>query len=156
MGAKDYVLTINANNGQYNKSSIKVTYGKMIHLSSPKRKGYLFTGWYVGSRKKSNTFKYKYHSNVTVKARWKKIVVKEPSISKIGVTYIKINSSQANHYQVYVSKSKNFKNKRIYETTKKKLIVKKLKKGKYYIKIRAYTYDSSGKKVYSSWKKYKY
>lgn len=29
-------------------------------------------------------------------------------------------------------------------------------KGKYYIKIRAYTYDSSGKKVYSSWKRYKY
>lgn len=154
--AKDYVLTINANNGQYNKSSIKVTYGKTIHLSNPKRKGYLFTGWYVGSRKKSNTFKYKYHSNVTVKARWKKIVVKEPSISKIGAIYIKINSSQANHYQVYVSKNKNFKNKRIYETTKKKLTVKKLKKGKYYIKIRAYTYDSSGKKVYSSWKRYKY
>ncbi|MCR5544298.1 MAG: DUF6273 domain-containing protein [Eubacterium sp.] len=63
----------------------------------------------------------------------------------------------AKGYQVQYALNKKFtKSKKTKTTTKISYTIKKLKKKKtYYVRVRAYTKDSSGKKVYGKWSKVK-
>ena len=68
--------------------------------------------------------------------------------SKIKVAWKKV--SGVSGYEVYISKSKNgtyTKAMKITSSTKVSAVSKKLAKGKYYVKIRAYK-NVDGKKVY--------
>jgi uncharacterized repeat protein (TIGR02543 family) len=70
---KKFTLKFSAGKGKVSPKSKKITYGKAYgKLPTPKRKGYKFKGWYVGSKKitsKTWTLKAK---NVTATAKWKK------------------------------------------------------------------------------------
>lgn len=122
---------------------------------NPTKKGYLFGGWYNGNAK------YNFNSavtrNLTLTAKWTKVTVKTPSKptlkykkSKLTITIKKVSGAAG--YQVVYSTDKKFKKgvtKK--DITGKTLTIKKPKKNKtYYVKLKAYKKDSTGKKVYSS------
>lgn len=76
--ANNYVLTFDPNGGtipgqQTDEVSVQVTYGTAIgnvFPSNPRRDGFMFDGWYVGSKKLATTTKYKWAANKTATARW--------------------------------------------------------------------------------------
>lgn len=122
---------------------------------NPARKGYLFAGWYNGNAK------YNFNSavtrNLTLTAKWTKVTVKAPSKptlkykkSKLTITVKKVSGAAG--YQVVYSTDKKFKKKVTKkDITGKTLTIKKPKKNStYYVKVKAYKKDSTGKKVYSS------
>lgn len=124
---------------------------------APKRRGYAFQGWYLGSRKYS--FTEAVTDGLTLTAKWKKIKVAKGSLlsvksKKKGRVTLKIKKiSGADGYQILFAVNRKFrKGKKQKLTQSRSLTIKKLKKGKtYYFKVRAYRVDSSGKKVYGAY-----
>lgn len=88
--------------------------------------------------------------------------------SAVNITYLKSNdkgqatikykplkSTNTSGYQIQYSTKKNFDNSKIKTLAKKKMTIKKLKRGKkYYFKVRQYTVIE-GKKVYGVWSQVK-
>jgi hypothetical protein len=74
---------------------------------------------------------------------------------KLKVTVGKVNKAKG--YQIVIAKNSKFTKgkKTAYITTANYKTFAKLSKTKYYVKIRAYKYDSAGKKVYSKYSKIK-
>lgn len=160
-------ITYNANGGKVKQKSKTVTqnaaYGT---LASPTRKGYTFSGWYTakkGGKKITSSSIVTASKNMTLYARWKKVTVKTASIQKLTNAAgkkmtVKIKKcSGAEGYQiVYATNSKFTKGKKTVNVTKTSKDITKLKKGKtYYVKVRAYKKDSTGKKVYGKYSKVK-
>ena len=71
------------------------------------------------------------------------------------VKYSKVSGAKG--YQItYATNSKFTKGKKVVNTTKRTKTIKKLKKGKtYYVRVRAYKKDSTGRKVYGKYSKVK-
>lgn len=122
---------------------------------NPAKKGYLFAGWYNGNTKYN--FNNAVTGNLTLTAKWTRVTVKTPSKptlkykkSKLTVTIKKVSGAAG--YQVTYSTDKKFKKKVTKkDITGKTLTIKKPKKNQtYYVKVKAYKKDSTGKKVYSS------
>ncbi len=68
-----YTIKFNANKGKivYGKSSVKVKKNKKIGgMPIPVRRGYIFKGWYNGSKKIKTTSTFS--ANTTLTAKWKK------------------------------------------------------------------------------------
>ncbi len=141
----------------YVKKGDKVDRAKLPQ--TPRRIGYIFDGWYKG--KKLFNFKTPITKNITIKAKWKKPIV-APKASKISKAVNKKGrklsikfrkSSGASGYEVSYSRNHKFKSARKVKTKKTSLTLKKLKKGTYYVKVRAY---KKGKPVlYSAYSKVK-
>ncbi|MCI9003941.1 MAG: hypothetical protein HFH39_01590 [Lachnospiraceae bacterium] len=149
-------------NGGSKVSSKTVQAGKTV--SSPKtvRAKYTFVGWYKGSKKYN--FKSKVTSNLTLKAKWKKVTVATAAVKsaknnkskKCEVIVKKVSGAKG--YQLTYATDKKFKKNKKNVTVKAtgKATLSKLKKGKkYYIKVRAYKTDSKGSKVYGKYSKVK-
>lgn len=69
---------------------------------------------------------------------------------------LKFNKVSASGYEIQYSTNKKFKNKQTVRTITNNTTIKNLKKGKtYYVRVRAYRYDSEGKKVYGQWSQLK-
>ena len=85
---------------------------------------------------------YTFPSNFTVKVK--------SSDGKLTVKYKKV-SKNCKGYQIQISTSKSFFDPTTKTTTKTKLTIKKLTKGKtYYVRVRAYN-KSGSSKVYGKW-----
>ena len=71
------------------------------------------------------------------------------------VKYSKVSGAKG--YQItYATNSKFTKGKKVVNTTKRTKTIQKLKKGKtYYVRVRAYKKDSTGRKVYGKYSKVK-
>lgn len=122
------------------------------------REGYLFEGWYTAA---SGGTLVTEQTVVTLPwepvlyAHWSKVSVKRVLLQKpAGLRGKKMKAKWnkvpgADGYQYVYSYHKQFK-KAVKKTTLKNTItIKKLKKGKTcYIKVRAYRFDSTGKKIY--------
>ena len=69
------------------------------------------------------------------------------------VRYSKVSGAKG--YQItYATNSKFTKGKKVVNTTKRTKTIQKLKKGKtYYVRVRAYKKDSTGRKVYGKYSK---
>lgn len=67
------------------------------------------------------------------------------------VRYSKVSGAKG--YQItYATNSKFTKGKKVVNTTKRTKTIQKLKKGKtYYVRVRAYKKDSTGRKVYGKY-----
>lgn len=136
-------------------------YNQKITLKNPKRKGYSFRGWYADKKYKNkvSTIKKGTKKDFTLYAKWQKIKVakvnltsvKNNKASQVQVKYKKV--SVVKGYEISYSKEAKFKKQVIKKTTKQtSYTVKKLKKKKtYYVRIRAYSVDSTGKKVYGKY-----
>ena len=153
---KSYKVTYKLNKGKNN--GLNPTYvakNTKTKLYAPTRKGYTFSGWYVGKKKVTSL---KVAKKVTVTAKWTKVTVKQSKITKatgaskkLTVKFAKVKGAAG--YEVTYSTNKKFKKAATKTVTSKKTTktVKGLKKGTYYVKVRAYKTDSTGKKVYGKY-----
>ena len=159
------VSTVNfKSNGGSSVSKQYVQYNKVIKKpSNPKRSKYTFVGWYTDSKlTKAWDFNTKIKSGKTLYAKWKKISLKQAVISKvqnvsgkkIKVTVKKV--SGADGYQIQYSTKSNMKSAKTVTSSKTTTTISKLSKGKkYYVRVKAYKKDSTGKKVAGKWSKVK-
>ncbi len=160
---KTYTVKFDTGGGS-KVSAQQVTAGKKVKKpSNPKRKKYTFEGWYTSKKYKTKwNFGKKVTKNMTLYAKWKKVSVKQVTISKVTnvsgkkmkVTLKKVSGAKG--YEIrYATNSKMKSSRRVTATSTGKTI-KNLKKGKtYYVQARAYKKDSRGNKVYGSWSKKK-
>ena len=159
------MYTVNfKSNGGSSVSKQYVQYNKVIKKpSNPKRSKYTFAGWYTDSKlTKAWDFNTKIKSGKTLYAKWKKISLKKAVISKvqnvsgkkIKVTVKKV--SGADGYQIQYSTKSNMKSAKTVTSSKTTTTISKLSKGKkYYVRVKAYKKDSTGKKVAGKWSKVK-
>ena len=166
LSQKKYKITYKLNKGKNNKKNPKTyTSAKKVVLKKPTRKGYAFKGWYTNSNytKKITSIKKGSKKNYTVYAKWSKVKVKKTTGLKVTntkgknlvVKYSKVSGAKG--YQItYATNSKFTKGKKVVNTTKRTKTIQKLKKGKtYYVRVRAYKKDSTGRKVYGKYSKVK-
>ncbi|MCI9004133.1 MAG: hypothetical protein HFH39_02605 [Lachnospiraceae bacterium] len=154
-------ITFQANGGRQLKEKTKAVVhgGKYGRLPRPVRRNYNFAGWYT---KKSGGRKITHYSTVDLKentalyAKWKKVTVKRAEMvscrnvkkKKAVIKYKKVAAAKG--YEIVYSTDKKFrKGKRAVLTSSVNTTLSQLSKGrKYYIKVRAYKIDSTGRKVY--------
>ena len=163
-----YKITYKLNKGKNNASNPSTYYGKKVTLKNPSRKGYAFAGWYTDAKfkKKITSISSSAKSDYILYAKWTKVKVAKASLTsaknskskQILLKYKKVSGAKG--YEISYSTDKKFKKAVTKKNTAKtSYIISKLKKGKiYYVRIRAYKMDSTGKKVYgkySSMKKVK-
>ncbi len=164
--ANKYKITYDTNGGKKLKANIKtVTYDEEYGtLPTPKRSKYIFQGWYdaksKGTKITSKTI-VKITKDTTIYAHWKKVAkpakvkkltLKNSAKKTMQVSFKKVKG--ADGYQITYSAGKKFpkKSTKSVSVTKVKKAVKNLKKGKtYYVKVRAYKKDSTGKKIYGAY-----
>ena len=162
LSQKKYKITYKLNKGKNNKKNPKTyTSAKKVVLKKPTRKGYAFKGWYTDRKctKKITSIKKGSKKNYTVYAKWSKVKVKKTTGLKVTntkgknlvVKYFKVSGAKG--YQItYATNSKFTKGKKVVNTTKRTKTIQKLKKGKtYYVRVRAYKKDSTGRKVYGKY-----
>lgn len=158
--ANKYKVNFNPNNGKTSKKYIEATYdSKFGTLPTATRRYYKFAGWYTSAgRKITASTKNTYANDITITAKWTKVSVAKGGIVKLNSPKkktIKINikkSAGVNGYVIEYSTKKNMKGAKIINTTKTSKTIGKLKSGKkYYIKIRAFKKDSTGKRVYGKY-----
>ena len=155
-----YKITYKLGKGKNNDQNPEYYYNQKINLKAASKKGYAFKGWYTDSKytKKITTIAKNSKKNITVYAKWEKVVVKKGAVKKVTalsgkkakVTLQKV--SGADGYEIVYSTDKKFKKNVKKETvTGTSKTLSKLSKGKtYYVKVRAYKKDSTGAKVYGS------
>lgn len=127
---------------------------KIKEPKAPKKKGYLFAGWYNGSKKYN--FNTKIRSNLTLKAKWTKVTVGKAVIKRLsnplsGRVDVELNDLKWNKgYEVQYSYSSNFKNKHTVSKSMKYVVFYGTKNKTVYIRARAYKFDSVGNKIYGA------
>lgn len=159
-----YIVAFNANGG---KSLSRKTMTLLMDdtlgiLPKVQRKNYIFKGWYT---QKSNGDKVSsvtvLNESTTLYAQWtrvakpskvKMLTLKSTKKGQLKVAYKKINGAKG--YEIAYSANKNFKSaatKKVVTASNKKTLTK-LKTGKkYYVRVRAYKMDSTGKKIYGAY-----
>lgn len=162
---KNYSIKYVLNKGKNNKSNPTIYYSvsDTIKLKSPTRKGYDFKGWYLDKKykKKITAIKKGTSGNKTLYARWVKTKISTPKSvkatagkKKLTVKYKSIKGAKG--YVIKYSLKKSMKSSKSVTVKSNKYTIKKLKaKKKYYIQVRSYKLDSTGKRVYSKWSKVK-
>jgi len=159
-------VTFDGNKGKTAEFSRTMTFGSQYgKLPNAIRKGYSFAGWYTqpkGGTKVTSSMIFAVTNDQTLYAHWKKVTVKKAaikSVNRLSGKKMKVTvkaTSGAKGYQVIIATNSKFtKNKKILTGTSKIKTFKKLKKAKYYVKVRAYKLDSTGKKVYGAYSKVK-
>lgn len=124
------------------------------------KKGYTLTGYKNKATGATYNFNSAVNSNLTLVAQYTKTKapakpkiksVKSPKKKRIKVT-LKAKVKNAVGYQVQYSTKKTMKKSKTTTTTKKTCTIKKLKSGSLvYVRVRAYTLDSAGNKVYGKY-----
>ena len=160
------VITYQLNGGTNHKNNpIKVKKkGVSVVLNAPSKAKYTFAGWYTDAKytNKITAVGNTSLSFLTLYAKWKKVTVKQAVFSyakKNGASSIlvkvKKESGVAGFEYVY-AKDWYFKRKyRLHTKKNPKTLSKLTKKKTYYIKVRAYKLDSTGKKVYGIYSRIK-
>ena len=117
-----YKITYKLGKGKNNDQNPEYYYNQKVNLKAASKKGYAFKGWYTDSKytKKITTIAKNSKKNITVYAKWEKVVMKKGAVKKETVTGTSKTLSK-------LSIGKN-----------------------YYVKVRAYKKDSTGAKVYGS------
>lgn len=152
---ESFLVTLDTGTGK--TSVLEITDGDKMAppASKPAKRGYTFLGWYHGTEKYD--FSSPVKSNLTLTAKWKKVVVKKTKIvskkengKKITVSIKKITGAAG--YQAKAATSKNLKKNSVSVSGQSnKLIFKKWSNKKCYVRVRAYKLDSMNKRVYGKW-----
>lgn len=161
-----YIVEFNANGGTRlsRKTMTLLNDDNLGILPKVQRKNYIFNGWYTqkngGAKVSSSTV---LNAGTTLFAQWTKVdkpsKVKTPSLKskkagQLAVSFKKIAGAKG--YEIAYSTNKKFPSsstKQVVLAFAKKTL-KKLKSGKkYYVRVRAYKVDSTGKKIYGAYSK---
>lgn len=78
--AHTYVISFDANGGSCNINSLSVDYNSDFVLPNAERNGYNFIGWFNSKDEKINDGKWKYLTDVSVKAKW--------SLNTYSISYV--------------------------------------------------------------------
>jgi len=153
-----YKVTYKLNGGK-NRSENLTYYKSKLNLSKPTKKGYIFKGWYTNknfSSKSKVTSLSK--TDKTVYAKWAKVSVGKCKALKLSQEYKSriyadwTGISEADGYVVKYSQNKNFSNAKTKTVKKSNAALWNLSNKKtYYVKVKAYKTDSTGKKIYGSY-----
>ncbi|MFR2774236.1 MAG: InlB B-repeat-containing protein [Anaerostipes sp.] len=153
-----YSVTYYLNGGSNSRSNPSAYYNRTVTLKNPTRRGYIFAGWYRDRTYKSRVRSFS-RGNQTVYAKWSKVTTRKvrrlsvrPQRSrKMKVSYSPVK--YANGYQLVYSTNKKFKGKttKVIYTRSRSKLVKKLRKKTYYVRVRAYRYDSTKRKITGRW-----
>lgn len=161
--AKQYKITFDANGGKISTKRKYVTYGEEYGtLPTPKKNKFVFDGWYTkkkGGEVITEESILECASNQKLYAHWTKVNVTKTTLKSAKCKKNKINVNikavkGASGYEISYSTDKKFSKKNTKTTSLKSVTatLKGIKKGKtYYVKVRAYTTDSSNKKVFGSY-----
>ena len=152
-----YTITYYLNSGKNACANPSVYYNQAVSLKNPTRKGYLFLGWYTDSKYKTKitSIKKGTKKNYTLYAHWKKVsvsqvknvCVKNSSSRAMTVSYSKL--SGVGGYQIVYDTNSKFTTKKWVGRVGLSKTITGLKKGKkYYVKVRAFITDSTGKRIY--------
>lgn len=150
-----YTIKYHLNGGINHKDNPTSYWNEKISLKSPSRAGYIFQGWYSDKTftKRVTSFKLK---DRTLYAKWEKISLSKPTDvtvkvnSKTSATVSCKKQDSVTGYQFIYSTRSDLKNgKKV--NSKSSQINLNLKKGTYYVRIRSYKVDSTGKRVYSAY-----
>lgn len=155
-----YSISYQMKGGKNNTKNPKTYSEKGSKLYEPSRKGYSFGGWYLDSdyKNKIDEIAAGTQGNLTLYAKWKKVIVAKTTLKsvknnaskKLKIRIKKVSGAKG--YQISYAQNKKFKNARTVTTAKTTYSINKLKKGRtYYVKVRAYKYDSARKKVYGTY-----
>lgn len=155
--AQSYSIKYQMQGGKNNAKNPTTYSAQGTKLYEPSRKDYSFEGWYLDNDFKNKVTEISPNTkgNLTLYAKWSKVKVakvtlksaKRSGANKIKVTFKKV--SKAKGYEISYAQNKKFKKAKNLTTGKTTYTIKKLKKGKtYYVRVRAYKYDSTKKKVY--------
>lgn len=129
--------------------------GKIKEPDNITKREYILLGWY------SNGTRYcdgeEVSSDLTLTAKWQRVSVKKTRIEsltktrkKLRITYSKITGVKG--YEIQYSKNRTFKNSVKRKTSKLTYQTTSLKRNStYYIRVRAYRFDSAGKRVFGKW-----
>ena len=156
-----YGIQYKLNGGTNSKSNPASHYNKKVKLKNPVRRNYIFKGWYTDRKykKKITAIGKSDKKNYTLYAKWEKVKAGKPKglilyNKKAGQLEVKFDKVKgAKGYEIAYAESKNFKkNKKVLQITGNGKKISRLKKKKtYYVKVRGYTLDSTGGKVYGSY-----
>lgn len=132
---------------------------KLGTLPKVKRNGYTFDGWYTAKTKGTKvSVNTKVTRNLNLYAHWTKVKVARASVKKLTnvkgrkavVTLNKVSGARG--YQIVYANNAKFKEAKGITTSKTSVTLNNLQKNKtYYVKVRAYKLDSSGRKVFGSY-----
>lgn len=163
-----YIIEFNANAGTKlsRKTMTLLNDDNLGILPKVQRENYIFNGWYTqksgGTKVSSSTV---LNAGTTLFAQWTKVdkpsKVKATSFKskKTGQLVVSFNKiTGAKGYEIAYSTNKKFPSSSTKKTVSvsPKKTLKKLKSGKkYYVRVRAYKVDSTGKKVYGAYSKAK-
>ncbi len=162
--AKTYKITFNVNGGKAIKTKNKtVTSGKTYgSLPAVKRANYTFSGWYTaksGGKKITASSKVAITKNTTLYARWKKVAkpgkAKKPTVKNTKKNTIKVTVKKvkgAEGYEIRYAKKSNMKGAKKVTSKKTSCTIKNKvlkKRSTFYVQVRAFKKDSTGKKIYS-------
>ena len=160
-----YTIHFDKNGGTGTMKRVYPKYGRNYRLPANtfKKAGYTFAGWNTRKDGKGTTYKNQCNvKNLSSKngelirfyAQWKKISLATPGKPTLGnyaagrLTVTCKEVKRADGYLIQYSTNKNMKNAKTVSTTTLKKNIYKLKKGTtYYVRVRAYKVDSTGKKV---------
>lgn len=162
-----YRITYHLHGGKNDKNNPKsyISTTPKFRLKKATRSKYLFDGWYTDAtyRNKVSSIKGADQRNIDLHAKWKKVSpakthitkIKNKKNKKIIVKWKKMKDVKG--YQLVYGTTRGLNKKVKKKTTKKtSLTIRGLKTGKtYYFKIRCYSKDSKGKKVYGKYSKVK-
>ncbi|WP_394922000.1 leucine-rich repeat protein [uncultured Robinsoniella sp.] len=152
-----------ANGGTTEKSYKNVYYNKKYgKLPTPRRAKYSFSGWYTkksGGTRITTSSRITAKKNISLYAHWKKVTVGKVSSISLKNTKSKrmtVNTkavSGAKGYLITYARNASFTRdkKSLFTSYTKKNVNKLLKNKKYYVKVRAYKLDSTGKKIYGKY-----
>lgn len=153
-----YKITYRLNGGKNHKSNPSQYDGGRVKLYNPSRKNYAFKGWYTDKKFKKKITIIKDKKNITVYAKWEKVKTGKAGIRSLkgrtgrkAVLNIK-KVSGASGYEILYGTAKNMRGAKKTTSSRTSVTLKNLKKGKtYYVKVRAYKKDSTGRKVYGAY-----
>ena len=159
-----YTITYHLNGGAFSSGTITSEYtitSSLITLPEPVRKKFLFEGWYTTGNftgKKYTSISTGSYGNVDFYAKWKSAapapvnnITLSNKLNKLTIKLKKVSGSKG--YEIKISTSKDFsKNVATYDLgTKTSLTLTAPAKKTYYVKARAFAYDSAGNKTYSAY-----
>lgn len=159
-----YRITYQLYGGKNSKANPLVyPVNESVVLKNPTRKKYIFEGWYADKNFRTKVTKVS-GKDITLYAKWVRVSVpkakikslKNKSSKRVNLVIQKIKKPGIRYQILYAQDKKFKKGKKTVVVNKTTATLKRLKKGAtYYVKVRAFQKDSTGKKYYGKYGKFK-
>lgn len=160
VSVKSYSIEYVLNGGRNHRDNPSEFSNTPVRLKAPARDGYLFAGWYADAGFRSKVESVTQKRDCRLYAKWQKIALSAPKLTSMKnplgptmtVNYSKVPSAAG--YEISVSPNTGFSKSstKRWETAAGGKTLTGLKKNTvYYVRIRAYRWDSAGRKVYGTY-----